>query len=463
MENTATAHSAQAKIEPTVTLEWLELVTANITDDAQERSLLDLDGALAKLAQHITHTSIRPQPWLALGASLAAIGALAGRRYRTETNLRSNVMVLSLAPSGAGKEHPRQIIKQVFGAAGLNSYLGGERIASGAGMIAALVRHPVQLFQIDEFGKFAQVLTGQRAAPHLAEIWRNLTEFATSAGSTWLGAEYANQKEHPRTTIAQPCVALHATSTDSFWEALGNGHRHDGSLARFLLFESHRYPEVQHAPADRDNPPAGLLETLQEIAAPPAGAGALEAVMCPSTNPTPQTVPMDADARELWIDLNHDTTTRLRAAQRDQGTGDGEDAATIARWAEHVLRLALISAVSADPLEPVITAPRFEWASDVGFQCIERMLCQAERYSADNDEERAKKRIFELICRAGKDGIALNQITRATRNLTMKQRHDMLEDLMLSNLVYGSDQDRLDKGRGRPSTRYYPKVREFRP
>jgi hypothetical protein len=40
-------------------------------------------------------TARRPQPLLAVGASLCALGALMGRKYRTETNLRSNLYMLA--------------------------------------------------------------------------------------------------------------------------------------------------------------------------------------------------------------------------------------------------------------------------------------------------------------------------------------------------------------------------------
>ena len=46
------------------------------------------------------------------------------------------------------------MIKEVFVQGGLAAHLGGERLASEAGLITALSRQPASLFQIDEFGKF---------------------------------------------------------------------------------------------------------------------------------------------------------------------------------------------------------------------------------------------------------------------------------------------------------------------
>jgi hypothetical protein len=78
---------------------------------------------------------VRPQPILAIGASLCALGALMGRKYRTQTNLRTNLYVVGMAGSGGGKDHARGAIKEAFIAAGLHRYLGGNRIASGSGLL----------------------------------------------------------------------------------------------------------------------------------------------------------------------------------------------------------------------------------------------------------------------------------------------------------------------------------------
>src|SRR5262245_22318856 len=176
-------------------------------------SLDRLDGVLKLMVDYILASAIRPQPCLAVGAALAMLGALMGRRVRTESNLRSNLYVLGLAESGGGKDHSRKAIKEALFAAGLSVHLGGERLASGAGLITALVRQPATLFQIDEFGRFmANVVDKRRAPKHLSEIWDLLTELATSAGTTFFGAEYADQKEHPARISSSPAPVCMASA-----------------------------------------------------------------------------------------------------------------------------------------------------------------------------------------------------------------------------------------------------------
>jgi hypothetical protein len=76
--------------------------------------VFELDGGLALLVDYIVASAVRPQPILAIGASLAALGALMGRKYRTETNLRTNLYVVGMAASGGGKDHARSAIKEAF-------------------------------------------------------------------------------------------------------------------------------------------------------------------------------------------------------------------------------------------------------------------------------------------------------------------------------------------------------------
>ncbi len=201
-----------------------------------------LDGALRDLVDYMLRTAKRPQPLLALGASLSALGALMGRKYRTETNLRSNLYVVGIADSGSGKNHSREVINELFVEAGVGHFLGGNRIASGSGLLTALHRQPSILFQLDEFGMFLAAAADRRRSPrHITDILDTMTELYTAAGTIFLGAEYANRDgRNERRDINQPCLCIYGTTTPlHFWGAL-QVHERRRRLARSL-----------HHPADR--------------------------------------------------------------------------------------------------------------------------------------------------------------------------------------------------------------------
>ena len=387
-----------------------------------------LDGALGLLVRHILASAIRPQPWLAVGAALAALGTLMGRKVRTQSNLRSNLYVLGIAESGGGKDHARKVIKEVFLQAGLADHLGGERIASGAGLITALTRQPASLFQIDEFGKFTANVADKRRAPkHLSEIWDLFTELATSAGTTFFGAEYADQKERPRQDIIEPCASIHGVSAPGpFWEALKSGSLQDGSLARFLVFRSEDdIPDRNRRPAPLADLPPELLAAVQAVAAVGAGRvrGNLADVGAPGTKPDPLTVAMDAEAALLFDDLDGEMTRRQRAAV---GT---DQSAVLARVWENTAKVALIKAVSAEPADPVIRRDDVQWAREVVDHCTATLLIQAERHLADNDHEANHKKVLRLIESAGTEGLSRTDLYKKTHSVGDKR------DAVLSALI----------------------------
>lgn len=393
-----------------------------------------LDGALGVFVAYMLDTAIRPQPWLAVGAALAAIGTLMGRRYRTTSNLRSNLYVIGMAASGGGKDHARNAIKEAFLAAGLAEHLGGNRLASGAGLLAALRRQPASLFQIDEFGQFlASIIDKRRSPKHLAEIWDLLTELSTSAGSTFFGAEYADQKLKPREDIIQPCCAIHATTVpDTFWPALRSGSLQDGSLARFLIFRSTEdIPDRNRSPMPLADVPASLIDALQAIAAgvPGIASGNLAQTGAPTVRPEPYPVPMVPDAEQLFEDLDQEITDRQRQAV---GSGHG---AVLARVWENTAKVALIKAVSADPQQPEIRLQDAEWARDVVACCLETLLTQAQRHIAENDTERNHKRVLEIIRSGGEQGFTKSELIRRTQFLDKRQRDDIVEGLIAAGQI----------------------------
>ena len=389
------------------------------------------DGLVGDLTEYMLSTARRPQPLLSLGASLCAIGALMGRQYRTESNLRSNLYVVGIADSGSGKNHAREIINEVFFESGLAHHLGGNKIASGAGLLTALHRQPAILFQIDEFGMFLAAAADRRRSPrHITEILDNMTELYTAAGGIFLGAEYANRDgSNERRDIVQPCLCVYGTTTPlHFWGALQGANVVDGSLARFLILPSDEdYPDENTAAGIRQAPPA-LLEGLQRIAAgADVNAGNLMGkISGDNTAVNPAIVPMSKEARARFAALSDELTQELRAARGTANT------AILARIGENVLKLALIVAVGRDPLAPLIDLSAADWAIGFVRHHAKKTIEAVERHVADTETEAHLKRLKEIIRAAGAKGIIKSEITRASQWLKSRDRNEILETLIES-------------------------------
>lgn len=390
-------------------------------------------GLVGDLARYMIDTARRPQPLLAVGASLCALGALMGRRYRTPSNLRSNLYVVGIADSGSGKNHAREIVNEVFFEAGLAHHLGGNKIASGAGLLTALYRQPAILFQIDEFGMFLSAAADRKRSPrHITEILDNITELYTAAGGVFLGAEYANRDgSNERRDINQPCLCVYGTTTPlHFWGALQGAHVMDGSLARFLILPSDEdYPD-ENLDAGIRQPPSGLIAGLKQVAAGGNITGNLAGRMPgPETAVTPMTVPMAAPAAECFRQLSIEITRELRAAAGTPFT------AILARIGENARKLALILAVGRDPVSPEIGLEETEWAIAFVRHFARRTIEAVDRHVADTETEANLKRLREIIRAAGARGITKSEITRASQWLKARDRDEILLTLIESGDV----------------------------
>jgi hypothetical protein len=411
-------------------------------------------GVLEMLVEECNRSALRPQPFLALGAAICAVGALAGRRYRTRTDLRTNVYIAAVAESGGGKDHAPEVIRRCFDLAKLELYLGGETLASGRGMLSALEQHPSRLFQIDEFGLFLNTVASNRAPAHKAEIWSELIKLYSRAKGIYRGTEYANKKDAPRIDINQPCVCFYGTSTPStFWKALEGGAMLDGSLARFLVFVTDSDRPERNRDAGIIAPPTELLEALQAIArgqGDPLPHGNLPGPhlvpMSATEETSPYTVPMSGAAEALHErKLAEEDTWARRVAGTPQ-------AAIVNRLGENASKLALIAAISRNPAHPAITEHETDWGWALAEHCARTVLRDAERFIADSEFEKRLNKAIAIISKHGP--CSRRELFHKGLKLTAREFGEVI-DALVSNGVVMEAALEAHSGAGRPpGTRY---------
>ncbi len=391
-------------------------------------------GVIADLMTLMAATAKRPQPVLALGASLCAIGALMGRKYRTESNIRSNLYVVGIAESGAGKNHSRIVINELLRKANLLQYLGGNKIASGSGLLTAIQRQPAILFQLDEFGMFLSAAADRKRSPrYVCEILDLMTELYTTSGTTYFGVEYAStQNNNAHRAIHQPCACIYGTTTPlHFWQALQASNVADGSLARFLIMESEDdFPDSNEAFGVID-PPQDLIDKLilihqggGKLNGNLTDVGAIDEVLI-----DPRVVPMTPQARDAFRQLDQELVGRLRTSR---GTGYSS---ILARIEENATKLALIRSVSRDPVDPQIEDHDAEWGIKLSRHCAELTIREASARVSENQVESHHKRAMQILRDAGKAGMTKTEFTRRTQFMDHRQRDGVLRTLSEAGLI----------------------------
>ena len=414
--------------------------------------LVPTTGFLGDFVRYATATAKRPQPFLAVGAGLALLGAVAGRRYQSPSGLRTNFFGIGVADSGGGKDNARRCAKELLFAAGLDKWIGGEGLPSAPGLLTSLELHPSRLYQIDEFGKFLASMTGERAGERMVGVLTMLTKLFTNPGETLVGAEYSNQSAQggrPRVDIHQPNACMWGTTVPGpLWGAVEGGAMTDGSLARFLVFVTdYSYPDTNATPAPLAAP-SDLVETLAAIA---RGAdhhdagGNLADLFSSTVSMVPYTVPYTPEVEAALVALDREITSVLRSHEGEYST------AVFARQVEHTIKVALISAISRDPACPVIGMADFTWARDLVQHCTDTMLIEAEAKSADTPAEARIKVVLALLT-ASDAPLELATMNRKLHAMSPRERDDALQMLIESNQV-----ERISvraDGKQRPTTCY---------
>lgn len=406
---------------------------------AMPPELLNPPGVLGDIARHILATAQRPQPVLAVTAALSLAGTVLGRKVATETGLRSNLYLVGVAGTAAGKEHPRNVIKNILSGANLSDFIGGEDIGSGQGLVSRVAASPNVLFQIDEFGLFMQDVQNPKAGSHRASILTNFIKLFSSAGTVYHGTEYANQKERPRQDIEYPCVHLHATTTpETLFDALGSQHVTSGYLNRMLVtFAGSERPRRQRArPAPT---PAAVKEWIEAARSMSNGLAGLH----PGT---PIVVGMDGAAAALFDAFDDELEQRIT---------EGEKKGTAPLWGrawEHAAKVALVCACAQRIAAPVIDRAAAEWAIHFVRFHVEAIEREVSARMADSPFMKVMLAAARAIQKAGKLGMTERDLSRACspfKALKPQERNQVLEALLRDEEVQ-SVKFKSASGKGRP-------------
>ena len=198
--------------------------------------LLRVPGFINAVIDYTLATAPYPEPVLAFCGALALQALLSGRKVRDPSDNRTNLYVLGLANSGAGKDYPRKVNQKILLEAGLSDGLG-DTFASGEGIEDRIFTHPAVLFQTDEIDGLMTKINLGKDARHEG-IMNVLLKMYTSANSLYPMRVKAG-REHG--VIDQPCLCIFGTAIPRhYYEALSLKMLTNGFFARMLILETGR-------------------------------------------------------------------------------------------------------------------------------------------------------------------------------------------------------------------------------
>lgn len=366
--------------------------------------LLRVPGFVSELMDYCLQTAPYPNVTLAFCGALALQAFLAGRRVRDPGDNRTNLYLLGLAHSSAGKDWPRKINTQILHQVGQAGALG-ERFASGEGIQDAMFVTPCMLFQTDEIDGILQSINKSKDARHENILGTLLTMY--SSASTVYPMRRKASNEAPG-AIDQPCLVIFGTAIPNhYYEALSERMLTNGFFARMLILESGKRGKGQEPKILAV--PARVLATAKHWAELKPGAGNMA-----DWHPQPKVVEQSADARAILSEAREVAEAEYAKAE----TRNDAVATTVwGRMSEQSRKLALIHAVSENPASPLIGKAAAQWATAFVDHQIRRMLFMASEHVFENEFDGKCKRFLAVLrkyqTRKGNDWMPYWELSRA--------------------------------------------------
>lgn len=396
---------------------------APLPQESVPSELMALPGQMGACMAWMIRTANRPQPVLAMAATLSLFAAAMSTKICSPTRLRTNLYLVSVAGTSSGKDHGRKCLAAVLQAAKLDHLIGGDEIASGQGLLARAHKCPRTVFQIDEFGLMLQSIRSRNAGPHLAGIIKNLMMLFGSTDSIYRGTEYADQKLRERKDIEYPCVNLHATTTpEQFFPALGSHDVTSGALNRMLIFMA---PEgiVPRQDIEPEAPPEAVVAWIE-------AAQRLQLGMQGLLPASPIPIPFDSDASSMFSEFGTWIDTYSEKAN------DSNVAALWGRAWENAVKLALLhamSSISAMDMQTSIDAGTLQvraasaaWGISLARHVITAMEHELAARVGDSEFDILTKDVIRVIRKAGRWGLTVRELGR--KCAAYKSREPRVQD-----------------------------------
>lgn len=145
------------------------------------------------------------------------------------------------------------------------------------------------------------------------------------------------------------------------------------------------------------------------------------------------TVPAEKEALEVFQAFNARIYKKMLAADQL----DRETNYLYGKALENARRVALILGLSAAPdrFRAKVRRADAEYACELVDFLISTVIAELEATMSENADEKAKKRIVQLITKAGKKGLTRNELTRKTQFIRRTLREEYLTDLLEANQI----------------------------
>jgi hypothetical protein len=380
--------------------------------------LLHPDGVLGEMVDYILSTSRQPIREFAVGAAVATLGTIIGRRVAGPTDSGTLLYIALLAPSAGGKGRAPEAAMQFLRETDIASngkalrLIGPGAIASAPGLRRHIHDNPLSLSAFDEFGSFLSSISNPRAPQYLKEVSATLRD-AWAKPFSYMGSKARADGSDTDAQIKWPAYSIiGASNGDEFFDSLTSRDATNGLLNRFIVFISEDESEYVHRPPGNSNHvPQHVIDRL------------LELHLCCRGNLADINLRDQLKYQALLNDdnkivigwENDDVDMAFEVFSREvfeRKNKQNPTAVLYGRVAENAIRLATIHAVSRAGLRASITMRDLEWGQGIALFSARKLVKEAKYRISDNEYQADVNRILHIIKKGGSAGVAARDLQR---------------------------------------------------
>lgn len=350
------------------------------------KHIQEIVGVIGEVAMIHNQTSVIPQKDFAITTALAFASACYGRYIETPTKSRSTLLILNCGITGSGKEHSYTILNKIFSRldVDVNSEDG---ISSERAIYQALQDNPNTVLLFDEVWKLlAQANAGKGSAGQGA-----LAAIMSLYSKT--GAEFVKPPRRANVedeAINYPALTMLGASTvEKLAVTMESIQSVDGFTNRLLMVD---VPYSKDIDAERLLNRPSINKFIDES----LSLKELISFFKDKDPSRPVKVDFDHDGREEYykVVLEYNTSKSVMST---------EGQALFQRSLDNSLRVASLLAVSvaADFNKPIVTAKVMRWSWDYVSYWSKHMGKRFEFDVFNNDTEKARESVKELLCKQG--------------------------------------------------------------
>lgn len=328
--------------------------------------------------------------FISIYTAIAILSAVTGRAYNTYTGAGLNQYLMLLAPTGSGKDHTSNVASALFDAINAQvpsaaDFRGPGHIASAPGLVKWLDRKPCVLSIISEISKRLPEWNNPRN-PNGIAIQRTLLELYGRSGKnkTFDPSAYSD-KEKNTGFIKSPSLTIAAEGVPGeFYSKLDEGLVSGGLLPRFAIFEYEGQRAYSNPDAGHTVPDTQLVQNFADLVGQCLSIG---------HSGNAHVVPVDAYALGLLQCFDDEMTDLIN---------DGSEITKQLWNRAHLkaLKLATLSAVSRNYLNPVVMHDDAVWGTSLIRRQTERLIgkfASGEIGAVEGDEGKQTTEVLRIM------------------------------------------------------------------